>query len=268
MKKGISGSAGHRERVRSRFLKEGGANFEDYELLELLLFYSIPRADTKAAAKALISEFGSLSAVLRASPEELARVPGIGMASAVLISTVSYFAPRYMPDKKNMQQRLNTPSAAAEFCYHLMRRHSTERLYCVCLDKNSRLASAVLIAEGDTDNVALVPRVLMEKVLRYETKYVFLCHNHPSGNIKPSEKDIATTQQIVNMLSMVDIKVLDHIIISMSGKYFSFAANRIIENVPASNYHANIAENESGIYEYSADETASADYSFAEDSIV
>ena len=135
MKKGISGAEGHRERVRGRFLREGGANFEDYELLELLLFYSIPRADTKAAAKALINEFGSLSAVLDASVNELVEVEGVGRNSAALLSLLPSLAGRYLTDGKTEKKAmLCDHEKLADYLAGYFVGKCTECFFVLCMD--------------------------------------------------------------------------------------------------------------------------------------
>ncbi|OPX85333.1 MAG: hypothetical protein A4E53_03551 [Pelotomaculum sp. PtaB.Bin104] len=218
---------GHRQRVRARFLAEGLDAFEDHQVLELLLFYSIPYRDTNELAHRLIKEFGSLANVLEADPRELCRRHGVKENTAVLLSLLPQLARRYFKDKWGGKPELNSSSKAGEYAVSLFIGRSYEAFYVVCLDAQNRVNYAALVQEGTINEAAVYPRLVVEAALRHQANCVILAHNHPGGTRRPSEADIQVTKKIVTALGSIGVHVADHIIVAGEG-YYSFAENGLI----------------------------------------
>lgn len=206
---------GHRERLRERFVREGLDNFEDHQVLELLLFQAVPRIDTNPIAHKLIQKFGSLSAVLESDPMDLAVVEGVGPKAAMFLSMIPQLTRRYFLDRiRHTRKPLNTSEAAAEYIVPLMAGRSEEVFYVICLDSQLRVLSPALISEGTVKDALVHPRHVVEAAVRHKAASVILAHNHPAGTVKPSTHDQAITRRLVQALGSIDIKVVDHIIVA------------------------------------------------------
>lgn len=218
---------GHRERMKKRFIENGLDDFEDHQVLELLLFFSIPRRDTNEIAHRLILTFGSISNVFEAHPKDLQKVEGIGENSSVLISLISQISRRYLNDKHKKKVFLRDVNSAAEYIKSLFVGRKNEVFYIICLDTQLNVIHDVPLFEGTVKEAIIYPRRVVEVVLRYNASSVILAHNHPGGSTRPSDDDVKTTQKIVNALSTVSVKVNDHLIIA-GDNFFSFAQNDIL----------------------------------------
>jgi len=170
---------GHRERLRERFLREGLDNFEDHQVLELLLFQAIPRLDTNPVAHRLMQRFGSLSAVLEADPKDLAAIEGVGVNAAAFLSMLPQVTRRYFLDRiRHTRNPLNTWEAAAEYLVPLMAGRSEEVFYVLCLDSQLRVLYPALISEGTVKDAFVHPRHVVEAAVRHKAASVILAHNH------------------------------------------------------------------------------------------
>lgn len=205
---------GHRERLKRRFLNEGLRNFEDYQALELLLFYAIPRKDTSPIARALIQRFGSFSAVLEAPLEELQKVDGMGESSATYLKILSAAAGYYMTDLTRFKKQITSTGEAREYLLPRFLGLTNECVYLLCLDKSGRILYGNLINEGTVDLSTLSPRTVVEIALRVGASRIILAHNHPRGFAIPSSDDIATTVELRTLLSTLGIELADHIVVS------------------------------------------------------
>lgn len=215
--------AGHRERLRNRFLKDGLDSFEDHNILELLLFYSISRKDTNEEAHALINEFGSLANVFDASYEDLCQVKGIGERTAMLIKLMPALFRKYETDKLNKENvMLYSAELVAEYTSKYFKGLTEERLYLLCLDSNAQIVSFDLISSGDVKSTPVNNRLITEIALTSKAATIILVHNHPSGITAPSKMDINATQNIMNALSVIGLHLSDHIIIGHGNEFFSF----------------------------------------------
>lgn len=215
--------AGHRDRLRQRFLKEGLENFQDHNVLELLLFYSIPRKDTNEEAHNLMDRFGSLSGVFNASYEELCEVKGISENSATLIKMMPELFKKYEVDiVKNDDVVLNTSKLIAQYVAPFFKGETKEKMYLLCLDSSCKVISFNLISEGVVNSAPLNIRSIMEISLKNNASKLILVHNHPSGVVAPSRSDVDATMGIQNLMEKVGIKLSDHIIIGHGDDYFSF----------------------------------------------
>ena len=213
---------GHRERFRERYLKEGLDNFEDHQVLELLLFQAIPRLDTNPVAHMLMQKFGSLSAVLEADPKDLAVVEGVGVKAAAFLGMIPQVTRRYFLDRiKHTRKPLNTSEAAAEYLVPLMAGRSEEVFYVICLDSQLRILYPALISEGTVKDAYVHPRHVVEAAVRHKAASVILAHNHPAGSLRPSHHDHAITKRLVQALGGIDIKVVDHVIVA-GEQFYSF----------------------------------------------
>lgn len=205
---------GHRQRLRERFMAEGLDNFTQEQVLELLLFYSIPRVNTNELAHDLVTHFGSLSQVLEAPVDELMKVPGIGESSAVFLHLISE-ASRYYQINRNMHEKvLNTLDKCAQFLIpHFVGRRN-ETVFLLCLDAKCKLLCCREISEGTVNAAGVSVRKVVEAALAVNATSVILAHNHPSGVAVPSPEDVMTTQRVADALRTVDIVLADHIIVS------------------------------------------------------
>lgn len=203
---------GHRGRMRQRFMMGGLDNFAPHEVLELLLFYAIPRRNVNPLAHQLIKRFGSLTAVLSASAELLREEPGITEAAITLITLMGPLA-RYM-DKELLGERpfMRNLREAKSYCVHLFSGANEEQFYVICLDAQARVLRAVKVFSGTIDEITIYPREIVGTAIRYNAHDVVLAHNHPSGVLEPSEADIHTTVMLREALERVNIPLQDHII--------------------------------------------------------
>lgn len=218
---------GHRERLKRRFVEEGLDSFDDHQVLELLLFFSIPRKDTNEIAHRLISTFGSISNVFEAHPKDLQKVKGVGENSAVLISLISQISRRYLADRNKRGFQIRNVERAAEYIKSLFVGRKNEVFYVICLDSQLNVIYSVPLFEGTVKEAVIYPRKVVECVIRYNASSVILAHNHPGGSVKPSMEDITTTQKIVNALSAIGVTVNDHFIVAKD-EYYSFAQNGVL----------------------------------------
>lgn len=212
---------GHRERLRQRFLAEDIHSFQPHEVLELILFYAIPRRDTNELAHALIQRFGSLSGVFEAQPADLVQVPGIGEQTAVLLalfgSTMSYSRRERFGDKP----ALTTRALSGQFCASLFANNlPIEHLYVVSLDSRYRVRRATCVQKGSLHELPVYKREIVAEVIRAGAAKVILAHNHPSGTLMPSGEDLAVTLELHKLFGDMQIALLDHVIVA-DGSYVS-----------------------------------------------
>ncbi len=219
---------GHRERMRSRFLLEGADGMATHEVLEMLLYGTIPRGDTNEISHHLLDEFGSLSNLIEADPDEIAKTAGVGIKSAIFLSLLHELVRRYEREKLDAKPTLKSLSRSVDFCMALLAYRTTECFYVVCMDSRRKVLHTSKISEGTVNDAAVSPRMVVEKVLRYKAASVLLCHNHPNGGVKPSWSDIILTNNLKNMLEPLGVQMMDHIIIG-ENQYFSFFENDMLK---------------------------------------
>ncbi len=218
---------GHRQRVLDRFIKEGLGNFEDHQVLELLLFYSIPRKDTNETAHRLLKEFGSISNVLEADVRELMKIEGIGKNTAVFLNLIFGTFKKYRLDSMKQRPRIVTIDDAGKFATGLFLGIQMEKVYIICLDLRSKVINTVCISEGTIDETPFYPRKIVAEALKNNAAKVIMAHNHPGGSPKPSVKDLETTTMALDLLKKIDIDLIDHIIVGKD-TFLSMAAQRFI----------------------------------------
>lgn len=205
---------GHRERMRKRLESEGLDGFAPHEVLELILFYSIPRSDTNPIAHRLLERFGSLSAVFEAPISELTKVEGIGENSAALLSMIPQITKRYLIDKNKKGVVLDSINKIGEFIMPYYIGSNVEKFYLICLDKKCKLLNCTLMAEGSFDNVTVDMRMVCKVALDCSATSVVLSHNHAQGFAIPSANDVLVTEQVAESLKLISVDVVDHIIVA------------------------------------------------------
>lgn len=206
---------GHRQRLRERFYREGLEQFEDHQVLELLLFHAVPRRDTNEMAHLLLSRFGTLSAVLEADPRDLETVDGMGASTATFLALIPPLTRRYLSDSVNREKpMLNDSRKVDRYIKPLMAGRTEEVFYVLCLDNRCRLLFPALISRGTVNSANLHPRHVVETALRHKAASVILAHNHPSGRLTPSRADITVTETLTSALTPIGIRVLDHVIVA------------------------------------------------------
>ena len=206
----------HRQRLRERFLRHGLEGFADYEVIELLLTLAIPRADVKPQAKALLARFGNVRGVLDASLEDLQAVPGIGAVTATALRIIREVASLYLQQTAEQYDSLADPNALAHFWRTKVGALPNEVFQVGYLDSGYRLLrdGVDTLEEGTIDRAAVYPRRVIEAALRRGAAALVFAHNHPNGDVRPTEQDKVLTRALVLAATTVHIKVLDHLIVS------------------------------------------------------
>ena len=208
---------GHRERMKERFRKTGLDGFEEHEAIELLLYYALPRGDVNPVAHELIDHFGSLDAVLDAPVEELAKIKGIGQNAATLLSLSGELNRRYGISRTGKTVILNSPQKVGEYLVPYFRGLRDEVVYIVCLDSKLKVTNCKEMFRGVVNSANVYVRKLVEFALSNNAVHVIIAHNHISGTAQPSQEDIETTDRVKTALSSVEIKLVDHIIVTGDG---------------------------------------------------
>lgn len=217
---------GHRGRMKKKLLEYGERSFADHELLEVLLYYAIPRRDTNELAHRLIQQFGSLQGVLSASVEELMDVPGMGEHAALLIGLVPVLHRRGLQSAK--ETIFGTVDKCGDYFTQILSGCRQEMLWQVCLDAKGKVISTRCIAEGDVNMAAVSVRQVVEYAIRAGAAGVVLAHNHPSGVALPSPEDIVTTRLVQDALRTMGIQLVDHIVVA-DGDYVSMICSGLLQ---------------------------------------
>ena len=219
--------AGHRERLRKKFITAGLDPLLDHEVLELLLTYSIPRKDTKPIAWKLLENFGSLSNVLDASPTDLKRIQGIGEQTATLVPFVRALLKRYMLSEIQSRPSGVTPEAIMKYCQASLSDKKEEFLQILFLSTRHTIIGSKMISTGHRDKIEVAPRDIIGDALAVKAAHVIIVHNHPSGDPEPSAEDVTFTNNLMQAAYFMGLGVSDHIIVG-KGKIFSFRAHQMM----------------------------------------
>lgn len=220
-------AAGHRQRLRQRFLEAGLDGFLDYEVIELLLTVNTPQRDCKQPAKAAIKKFGGLKGVLDALPEDLQQISGIGPSNLFGVKLFQDISKCYQKSRLPKKIGFNSPQAVAEYLQEKLGREKKEHFIILCLDAANHLIKVSTVSVGTLNANLIHPReVFQEAILNHAAK-IILAHNHPSGNLEPSKEDMQITEKLAGSARILDIKLEDHLIISKDG-YFSFNERGLI----------------------------------------
>lgn len=219
---------GHRGRLRQRFLEEGLEHFSPHQVLELLLFYCIPRKDTNEIACNLMERFHSFSAVLNAPISELKKVPGMGEGAATFLRLIPEVQRYYDTHHEDNPQFMCNEEQYGTFLMKMLDNKRNEEVYMMCLDAKRKMISCREVGQGCTNYASVPIRRIVETALAENAVLVILAHNHPSGFAVPSEEDIYTTHRLAAALSTVDIILADHVVVA-DGDYVSLAASAMFD---------------------------------------
>ena len=218
---------GHRERLRARYRQLGEAALQDYELLELLLTYAIPRRDTKLIAKKLLERFGTLARVFEADPATLEEVDGIGPQAATLISLIRPLATRFLKAVPAGKTLLRSTAEAATYFQAKLKGLLEEEVHVAFVNAKNAVTATERLQRGTVDQSVVYVRQVIEHALAHKASGFILAHNHPSGDPTPSAHDRELTQAVKAAAAAVGIRFLDHLIIG-DATPFSFKANGIL----------------------------------------
>ena len=210
---------GHRQRLREKFENYEQDAFLDYELLELILTYSIPRRDVKPIAKELLNRFHSFPGVMDAQPEDLAQVPGLGQNSITLLKLIRSANVRYLARTMESLPLLDSPQLFANYARMKLGDKSNEVTLIFYLNTQNRLIRCDTLGAGTVDAVSIFPSEIARMALLCGAHSVVLCHNHPGGSFHPSRDDDAITFSISKALAPLGIILLDHVVVSRFGYY-------------------------------------------------
>lgn len=227
MERKVNIHSNHRERRLDALLTSGTEGMADHEVLEILLFYSIPQKDVNPLAHELIERFGGLSGVLEAEFEELTAIPGVGRRTAALLTLIRQV------ERRHMRQRVcfDSPVLTDEEAFRLLLPHfmyeRDECVYLLCLDAKHKELSCPLVDRGSINAATVSIRRVVDAALRANATYCILAHNHTSGVALPSGEDVESTLRIADALSSVGVTLLDHLIIA-DDDYVSLRDNGVL----------------------------------------
>lgn len=205
---------GHRLRLRERYKRSGMSDFADHEILELLLTYAIPRVNVNTQAHDLIRRFGSVSAVLDASKEELMEIDGIGPEAAQYLKMLTEVFRSYTLSKVDTRSPFDTVSKLGEYLHALYVGVTIERVYLILLDNSLRMIDCIHLGDGAVNCSAITIRCIAEHALRKHAASAVLAHNHPKGLTIPSGADYTVTQTVESALETIGVPLLEHIIVT------------------------------------------------------
>ncbi len=211
----------HRKRVKENVKKYGLSHLEEYKLLELLLFYSIPRKDTKSIAKTLINYFGSLEDVFNASAEQLQKVDGIGENTAIMLTTVGQIFYKISTNEKPRKRVFKTTDDLKEVSVHLLGNQKNEKVLLLCFNAQKVLKRHVVISEGDKFSSEIDMKLIIKNLVDSDSSIAVLAHNHPTSSAEPSAYDIDSTRMVCVTLRKIGYALADHIIVGENGEAYS-----------------------------------------------
>ena len=218
--------AGHRLRVKQAVTENGFGHLTDRRLLELLLFYSIPRADTNEIARRLLEEFGSLHEVFSADIARLTKVEGVGESTAILIATVGETFRRSSMPKVDRRQSLKTIEDIKNLARNRLYGLNNENVILVCLDNGKRVKKIVHLSEGDKKESFIDVRKAVQTAIECEATTAFIAHNHPENSCDPSASDVDSTRALCVMFRKLGIMLVDHVIIGCDGSTYSMRSDK------------------------------------------
>ena len=209
--------AKRRERTRRRFMRHGLDVFEDHNVLELLLYFAIPRADTNPVGHRLINRFGSLSAVLDAEYDELLKIEGVGPRTAELITLMPQLAARYRQDKFHKEKgstKLKTVAEIGDFLTTQFMIDKRERVVLLLFDNAMRLLDVIEIDKGSVNSATIDPRKIVDAISAANASACAVAHNHPSGVLIPSVEDTYSTRQLRQLFDQINVRFVEHFLIA------------------------------------------------------
>ena len=219
---------GHRKRLRERYVKNGYEALQDYEIIELLLIFVKQRVDTKPLAKQLIKKYGTIEEILKADIKDLKETEGVGDITAVFLNFIGDIAACSFKDKAEKEKiSFRNKNQLISYLRNDIGFSKNEEFKVLFLNSVNEIIETEILFTGTIDKSAVYPRKILERALYHNARSIVFVHNHPSGNVSPSEKDIELTEEMKKFFKIVDINVLDHIIITKNS-HFSFLEEGII----------------------------------------
>lgn len=219
---------GHRKRLRERYVKNGYEALQDYEIIELLLTFVKQRVDTKPLAKQLIKKYGTIEEILKADIKDLKETEGVGDITAVFLNFIGDIAACSFKDKAEKQKiSFKNKNQLISYLRNDIGFSKNEEFKVLFLNSVNEIIEIEILFTGTIDKSAVYPRKILERALYHNARSIVFVHNHPSGNVSPSQKDIELTEEMKKFFKIVDINVLDHIIITKNS-HFSFLEEGII----------------------------------------
>lgn len=219
--------AGHRKRLRERFLRAGENALADYELLEIILFSARPIGDVKPMAKALLASFGSFAKVMHAPPLELMRVDGVNEAAVVAIKVAKAAAERLLKEEVASKPVIKSWTQLLDYCRLHLGHNMNEEFHVLFLNHKLELILDERQQKGTINHTPVYPREVVRRALELGASSMILVHNHPSGDVSPSKADVEVTKEIIAAAKSLGIEVHDHLIISAT-KHYSFKAKGLM----------------------------------------
>jgi DNA repair protein RadC len=210
--------AGHRQRLRARFMKSGPEALADYELLELILFQAKPRGDVKPLAKQLIKQFGSFAEAVSAPTDRLQEIDGLGDATIVALKSVQAAAVKLSQGLVMNKPALASWTALMNYCRAAMAYQPTEQFRLLFLDRKNVLIADEVQQTGTIDHTPIYPREVVKRALELGASAIIMVHNHPSGDPTPSRADIDMTRKVQEAGEKLGVVLHDHLIIGRSGE--------------------------------------------------
>lgn len=209
--------SGHRQRLRDRFLRAGREGLHDYELLELMLFRSIPQRDVKPLAKDLLQQFGSVAEVIGASFQRLTQIRGLGEQTALDLKIIEAAGRELAKGAITKREILSSWTAVIDYCRASMAYSEVEIFRILFLDKRNGLITDEIQQSGTVDHTPVYPREVVRRALELNASALILVHNHPSGDPTPSQADIKMTREIADIAKPLGVILHDHIIVGRNG---------------------------------------------------
>jgi len=204
----------HRQRMLERAMKNGFDSFHDHEILEMLLYHSIPRADTNPIAHELLERFGRFDLVLEASGDEMKDIKGMGDRSAFLLHLIRESARRYTKAVIQTGKCFDNIKAIAEYANACFVGTTCEHLYMFLFNNKMEMIDSILLSVGSVNSAEIPSRIMLEKAIFKKASCVVLAHNHPHGTAVPSDCDIDMTYRVAEIFELVNIPLLEHLIIA------------------------------------------------------
>ncbi len=221
---------GHRKRLKERFLNGGLQGFHDYEVIELLLSLNTPRKDCKQSAKELLKRFKTFQGVLEASNDNLREIEGVGPANSLGIQLIKAVSDRYLEKRILSKDVVKNSTDLLEYLNQAIGNKTREVFVAVFLDAKNRVLTSKILFEGTLTSSSVYPREVIISALQHNAAAVIFAHNHPSGDVEPSQSDIHITQKLFSALKYVGIILHEHMVIGSEGHY-SFAAQGLISKL-------------------------------------
>lgn len=218
--------SGHRQRLKTYYAENGMDAMRDYEILELLLFYAIPRKDTRVIARRLLNRFGSLAAALDAPITDLTGVKGVGENTALLLHMLPDLTRAYLLSKQEEKPHLKSLDTMRDYLASYFVGRDVECFYLLCLDNAGRPLRCIKLAQGDTDAVIVNLKKVGLEIAGSGATGIVVAHNHPKGEAFPSQKDVEVTEKIANLARQFNVRLYDHIIFSADDSFSMAQSNR------------------------------------------